>query len=98
MSANTLHQTGSFIGTGADLNVDKVGFRPRYVKVINETGLAVFEWFDSMLDDAAVKTVTAGTISKVTSNGITPRPKGFAVGADTDVNVAAEICHFVCYG
>lgn len=87
-------RSGSFGGTGADKQVRTVGFRPKWVKVINEDGLCQAEWFESMADDSALKTVTAGTLSFITSNGITPLSDGFALGADGDLNVADEKVHW----
>jgi len=43
-----------------------------------------------MADDSAVKTITNGTISVITSNGITPRANGFKLGLDANVNIADE--------
>lgn len=85
---------GSFTGTGADLDVTTVGFRPRAVKLTNVTGLVTAEWQDGMADDSMVKRVTAGDMTNPTSNGITPLATGFTVGADTDVNVSGEIVFF----
>lgn len=87
---------GAVIGTGSAMNVDTVGFRPKLVRVVNAgaTGLARLEWFKGMADAAAVKTVTAGTISVLSSNGITPRANGFTIGADANVNISGEIIYF----
>ncbi len=87
---------GSVVGTGSAINIDTVGFRPRHIRVVNAgaTGLSRFEWFQGMADDSAVKTVTNGTVSVVTSDGITPRANGFTLGADANVNIADEIVHF----
>lgn len=93
---------GTQVGTGAIIAIN-CGFTPDRVRVVNITSTTIeeVEWFKGMADDSAIKTVT-GTVArtKITSNGITPKGKGasdtyrgFAIGADTDVNVAAEtIC------
>jgi len=94
MSDRVTH-TGSFYGTGASLNVTKLGFRPRAVTLLNKDGLCRLEWTKDMADASGVKTVTDGTISFITSNGITPLANGFTLGADTDVNVADELVHYV---
>jgi len=85
-----------FYGASADLNVDTVGFKPKLVRIVNVAsgGKCRFEWFRGMADDSAIKTVTNGTISVVTSNGITPRTNGFAFGADSDMNVTGELCYY----
>lgn len=87
---------GAVIGTGSAMNIDTVGFRPSLIRVVNAgaTGLSRFEWIEGMADAAAVKTVTNGTISVVSSDGITPRDKGFTLGADANVNIADEIVYF----
>lgn len=90
---------GSFKGTGSALDIKVVGFRPRLVRVVNVAsgGKCRLEWFKDMADDAAVKTATAGTITILTEKGITPLADGFTLGADTDVNVDGELCHFEAY-
>lgn len=89
--------TGSFNGTGADLNMTKVGFRPTKVRVFNRTGLATLEWNADMPDDSGYKAITDGTQSFITTDGITPLATGFAFGADADLNVALELCYFECW-
>lgn len=89
---------GSFKGTGAVLNVRTVGFRPRYVLVVNVSAdNAKGEWFDGMADDSAVKHITDGTISVITSDGITPLSDGFSLGADADLNVDGELVRFAAF-
>lgn len=89
---------GSVYGTGADLEVRTVGFRPKYVKVINVSAdNAAGEWLDGMADDSAVLTITDGTISVITTNGITPLSNGFALGADTDLNVSGELVRWIAF-
>lgn len=94
MASGSSSVTNVFVGTGTDLLVEKVGFRPRHVRLLNVTGNCTFEWFDTMADDSAFKQ-NGGTQSLVTSNGITPQDDGFTFGADTDMNVAGEVVHFV---
>lgn len=90
-------ETGSFKGTGSQLDITKVGFRPSAVVLLNQTGLAKAEWTDSMADGEMMKHVTAGTISFVTTNGITPLAGGFRLGADADMNVADEVVHYIAF-
>lgn len=82
----------------ADVDFD-IGFKPRYVRVVNETGLAVLEWFEGMTDGRGTKQITAGTMSFVAaSTGITPRGgesttdtiRGFTLGQDADILVQNE--------
>lgn len=92
---------GSVLGTGADLSVTKVGFRPKKVELFNVTGNCQAVWTESMADDSMQKTVDSGSgttdMSFVASNGVTPLANGFAMGADGDLNVSAEIVHFVAH-
>ncbi len=89
---------GAVIGvTAADVDVTTIGFRPRRVELLNETGLATAVWLDTMADGEMLKTITAGTLSLVTSTGITPLGNGFRIGQDADINVIAETIHFVAY-
>jgi hypothetical protein len=85
---------GSFLGTGAAINIRSVGFRPRSVHIWNLSGLATGVWLEGMADASAFKEVTAGTKSLVTSDGITPLSDGFTLGADTDLNVSGELVRF----
>ena len=89
--------TGSFVGTGASLNVRTVGFRPRAVKLINVTSNDSLEWHNTMSDAAGYKCVAAGTRAMISTKGITPLSNGFTLGADTDMNVAAEQVSWVAY-
>ena len=73
------------------------GFKPRYVKVVNNTSRDGVEWFEGMTDAHGFKTVAAGTRSAITSNGITPSERGFIIGLDTDVNVINEQLSWVAF-
>lgn len=74
------------------------GFKPRYVKIMNETSGDQEEWFEGMTDAHAMKKVAAGTTAAITSLGITPLEDGFTVGLDTDVNVINEQLSWVAIG
>jgi len=75
-----------------------IGFKPRYVLVINETSRDGYEFVEGMADAEALKTVAAGTRTFITSNGITPSTLGFTLGLDTDVYVTSEQLSIVCFG
>jgi len=85
---------GSVVGTGSAINVTKVGFRPRLVRLYNTGGNCQAFWCSEMADASAQKTVDSGSgttdISTITSNGITPLANGFTIGADTDLNASGE--------
>lgn len=89
--------TGGVTGTGAVLSVATIGFRPQKMELINVDGLAKADWNDVMADDSMLKTVTAGTMSLVTTGGITPTSRGFDLGADADLNVAGEQLLWVAF-
>jgi len=91
---------GAFYGTGAQLDVRTVGFRPVHVKLINAGGLVLGEWMEGMADASALKQVNADTtqIILASTNGITPLSDGFRLGADTDLNVSGELVHYAVEG
>jgi len=90
--------SGSFLGTGALVNVQTCPFKPDKVEIYNEDGLCKGVWQKSMADGDVLKTITDGTISMVNDDGITPLDGGgFSLGADTDLNVDGEKVHFTCH-
>jgi hypothetical protein len=91
-----LTKNGAITGTGANLDVRTVGFRPRRVELINLTGLVTAEWVDTMADGTGIKRVTAGDMTAMTV-GITPLSDGFRIGTDADVNGAGEQIHWVAH-
>lgn len=88
--------SGSFTGTGSSLQVKTVGFKPKQIKIFNKDGLAMAEWFQPMDEDTMWKQVTAGTLSHVSSAGLTPLADGFQLGADADLNVSGEVAYYYC--
>lgn len=74
------------------------GFKPRYVRIVNETSGDSEEWFEGMADSEAMKKVAAGTSAMITSNGIIPLSYGFTVGLDTDINVINEQLSWIALG
>lgn len=95
-SSTSRSMVGSFYGTGASKDIKGLGFRPKYVRLLNIGGLATAEWVKGMADASALKEITAGTKSLITSNGITPLADGFTLGADTDLNVSGELVRYYC--
>jgi hypothetical protein len=87
---------GSFKGTGAQLDIKTIGFRPTAVKLKNVgAGLSSAEWQEGMPDGSMAKRVTAGTMSFVTGgNGITPLSDGFRLGADANLNISGQTVHY----
>jgi hypothetical protein len=56
------------------------------------------EWFEGMAAGHGIKTVSGGTRSVVTSNGITVAADGFTVGLDTGVNISNEQLSWIAFG
>jgi hypothetical protein len=82
-----IHWTGSVIGTGSAIDVKKVGFRPRMVRIFNVSTACQAFWNKEMPDAAAYKVVGAtGVGSYVSAGGITSLANGFTIGADANIN------------
>lgn len=86
---------GTFTGTGASLDIKVVGFRPKSVRLFNQSALAGGEWIETMADGAMVKEVTAGDKTFITTQGITPRADGFNVGTDAVANGSGNLIHYI---
>lgn len=61
--------SGSSTGAGAVIDVT-LGFKPRYVRIFNETDATMWEKFADQVDANTAKTVTAGTLTKDTTSAI----------------------------
>lgn len=90
--ADRVTWVGKVVGTGSALNVTKLGFRPRVVKLYNTGGLVSAVWNSSMPDASAWKELNHASAQRayITSDGITPLANGFTIGADSDINVDGE--------
>jgi len=84
--------TGRYLDTGTVAAYTfECGFKPRYVKCINNTTGDEYEWIEGMADASAHKRVAAGTGgATITTLGITVSANGFTMGLDLDVNVTSE--------
>src|SRR3990167_6898905 len=91
---------GRYITTGTAAAVTfTIGFKPRWVRVLNEAASSSsFEFYEGMADASAIKRAVAGDLTKVTTLGITPSASGFVIGLDTDVNVASEQLNWIAIG
>lgn len=86
--------TGVAQALNADLDIRKIGFVPKKLRIFNKTSLAVLDWNDQLAADGTefVKTIAAGTRTLETTNGITTlagdstNPPGFRLGAAADLN------------
>jgi hypothetical protein len=92
--------TGAYLDTGtvAAYTISDLGFKPRYVRVINTTSGDEECFIEGMTDAHAYKRVAAGTGAAITSLGITPTSRGFTFGLDTDMNVTSEQVRWVAFG
>lgn len=84
--------TGSFTGAGAQVEVD-VGFKPRYIKIVDETNVITWEKVEGMAAANSVKTVTAGTTTVDTGSAILidSDENGFTVSATLAANAATIV-------
>jgi len=94
-SGNQRTVTGAFVGTGANIDIRSIGFRPSMVKIINVNSDDSLQWFDTMADAAGLKSVKAGSNAMISTGGVTPLSDGFRLGNDADLNVSGEFCHYV---
>lgn len=99
--------TGIFEDTGTvNKSAFKLGFKPKYVKVMDVTAHYSYEWIEGMADDTAIKTDDAGAETLLGSGGISVSdldtgtvstwtvydPTTVALGADTHhLNAVNEI-------
>lgn len=99
--------TGTVTGTGSAINVS-LGFTPGYVKIWNETDSkkGSLEWTSTMAAASGWKTLNDAYVTRITSNGISsyagtgissPASAGFTIGADSDLNGASDVIHYIAY-
>ena len=92
---------GSFTGAGADVDVT-LGFKPRYLKLINLTDRTTYEITGDMTASHALKTVAAGTVTDDTAGILlydgqsSAGYRGFLVPAAIAINTKA--LHWVAFG
>jgi len=92
--------TGTYLDTGtvAAYTWSDLGFKPRYIRVINTASGDEECWIEGMDDAHAFKRVSAGTGGAITSLGLTVTDRGFTFGLDTDVNVTNQQVYWVAIG
>ncbi len=74
-------------------------FDPAAVFVLNETTLAWFTWLSTMAAASIFRQVTAGTLSKITTNGITAGAKAArTVTLGTSVQTTSDVLHVIAFG
>lgn len=92
--------TGTYIDTGTEAayTYTNLGFKPRYVRVINLTSGDEECWIEGMTAAHAMKRLAAGTGAAIASLGITVGDRGFTIGLDTDINKDSEQVHWYALG
>lgn len=70
--------SGSFTSDNTPTTVT-LGFKPRWIKVVNSTDVIVWEKIEGMAAANSVKTVTAGTTTVDTGSAITIADNGFVL-------------------
>lgn len=92
--------TGSYLDTGtvAAYSYSDLGFKPRYIRVINLTSGDESCWIEGMTAAHSLKRIAAGTAAATTSLGITVGDRGFTLGLDTDINYTSEQVYWVALG
>lgn len=88
---------GTVEGTGASIDVE-TPFDPAIVIVWNQDDPTLGVYLPSMTAAHMLKLTDAPALTHPTSLGITVGVKTFRIGADTDLNVAAETLHYVAIG
>ena len=74
------------------------GFKPRYVRIVNETSGDQMEWFEGMADAEGIVRIAAGTCSIVTELGVTVAVDGFTLGLSLTLNVTDEQLSWLALG
>lgn len=92
--------TKKITGTAAAITVN-CGFKPKYVRLINETQLATAEHVDGMAAARMALTDDSGAgttdITVVTSAAITLTPTGFIIGTNATINSASDVIYVVAW-
>ena len=95
---------GTVTGTGAAINVS-LGFYPDKVELYNVTDAkkGSLVWLSTMANASGFKNLNDAYQAQITTNGISPyagsntAAVGFTIGADTDLNGASDVIHWIAY-
>lgn len=71
-----------------------LAFRPRYIRVVNETTRVEAEWFDGMVATNTLKTVAAGTRTLDTTSLIAPV---IATSVQSNADNPAEVSQYYSF-
>lgn len=91
--------TGAYVGSGAQLDVTSIGFKPAAVELVNKDGLVRAVFTQEMPAGTGFKQINHDSAQNVwiTANGVTMLANGFRVGTDADLNTAGETVYWVAY-
>lgn len=96
--------TGTITADGSAHN-ESIGFQPSFLIIFNETDPGVYLWTDTMANAEMVKLTDAVALTFPTTNGISAyagavatSSQGFTIGADSDMNGASDVLHYVAFG
>ena len=87
--------------TATDYSRFAIGFKPKYIKVVNVTDRISVEWFEGMTASQALLTVAAGTRTlDTTANQFVIDDRGFSLlqNGTVAVLVASVTVCFIAYG
>lgn len=84
---------GTYTGTGAGIVVSTHG-DPLIVLLIDATQNCALLHIKGMTDAHGLKIITAG-IAMIAADGITLGTDSFTIGADVDINTAADVGHYL---
>lgn len=87
--------------TTTDYSRFAIGFKPKYIKVVNITDRIQIEWFEGMTSAQALLTVAAGTRTlDTTAAQVVVDDRGFSILQDGTVAifVASKTICFIAYG
>ena len=100
-SSDNRARFGSYTSDGSSLRtIATLAFQPAAVTVQNTQDGSQLYWQEGMDEDSAIKTVSSGTRTLITSDGISvgsdvpgnPLPFGtFTIGVDAAIVVAGEV-------
>lgn len=90
-------QFGTVEGTGSPIVV-ATEFDPACVILINQDDPTLLVHSPSMPAASGLKLTDAPALTFPTTNGVTLGTKQFTIGADADVNAAAETLHWIAIG
>lgn len=94
--------TATYTGDGSTANTFKIGFKARYVKVVNYTDADVTaEYFAGMPDASAILTIDSGSgttdMSKITTAGITVGETSITIGTNANLVENAKVFYVVAF-